>query len=109
MTTSSTTPDNNIDSLRELLFETLRGLKSGAIEVDRAQAISDLSQTIINTAKVEVEYARATGNKSASKFLPHAESPPAEPPPALTHRSAARPKVTEVAPGHRRYELLGGK
>lgn len=58
----------NIDDLRELLFETIEGVKNGNVDVERAKMIGELSQVMVNTAKVEVEYAKATGGKG-SEFL----------------------------------------
>ncbi|MCA1857417.1 hypothetical protein LE190_16005 [Massilia oculi] len=66
----------NIDDLRELLFETIEGVKSGKLDIDRAKMIGDLSQVMVNSAKVEVEYARATGQKG-SGFLEKQEELPA--------------------------------
>ena len=43
----------NINNLRETLFETLNGIKSGAIDLEKARAINEVSKTIIDTAKVE--------------------------------------------------------
>jgi hypothetical protein len=62
---------NNIDDLRTHLFDTLRGLtsKTQPLDIDRAKAVAEVAQTIINTAKVEVEYAKATGGKKTSAFL----------------------------------------
>jgi len=59
---------NDIDTLRTHLFGALDGLKAGSMDIDKAKAISDVAQVIINTAKVEVEYAKATG-QSGSTFL----------------------------------------
>lgn len=61
---------NNIESLREHLFETLAALsdKEKPMEIERAKAISEVAQTIINSAKVEVEFAKATG-ATGSNFL----------------------------------------
>ena len=56
--------NNNITELRDVLFETLRDLKSGKIKKEDAKAISEVAQTIINSAKVEVDYARHTGKKT---------------------------------------------
>jgi hypothetical protein len=67
--------DNTIAGLRAVLFDTLRGLKAGQVKPDQAQAINDTAQTIINSAKVEVDYARVTGNSLASEFLPPATKP----------------------------------
>lgn len=50
-----------IEQLRTRLFETIDGVKAGTIELDRAKVVSELSQVIVNSARVEVEYLRATG------------------------------------------------
>lgn len=61
---------NNIEALREHLFTTLAALsnKENPMEIERAKAISEVAQTIINSAKVEVEFAKATG-ATGSNFL----------------------------------------
>jgi hypothetical protein len=61
---------NNIETLRDHLFATLAALqdKTAPMDIERAKAVSDIAQTIINSAKVEVEYAKATGAKG-SGFL----------------------------------------
>lgn len=58
----------NIDDLRESLFDALQMLKSGRLDVEKAKAISEMSQVIINTAKVEVDFIRAN-NGGDSRFL----------------------------------------
>lgn len=50
-----------IEDLRAVLFETLQAVKSGALDLDRARAVNELGRSITETAKVEVEYLRATG------------------------------------------------
>lgn len=52
---------NKITDLRDHLFETLEALKDPdkPMDIERAKAISDVAQTIINSAKVEVEMAKA--------------------------------------------------
>ncbi|MDD2744174.1 MAG: hypothetical protein PHV02_18075 [Rhodocyclaceae bacterium] len=60
---------NNINQLRAALFETLQGVKEGTMEIDRAKAVSDVAQTIINTAKVEIDYIRATDADVATDFI----------------------------------------
>lgn len=60
---------NDVNSLRAALFETLEAVRNGNIDLERAKAINETAQSIINTAKVEVEYAKATGNAMASGFL----------------------------------------
>ena len=60
---------NDINELRTVLFETLRGLKAGTMQVDTAKAINDTAQTIINSAKVEVDYVKATGAQVSNGFI----------------------------------------
>ena len=79
-----------ITDLREHLFATLEDLrdKDKPMDLGRAKAISDVAQTIINSAKVEVDMLNATGMKSGSDFFP--EEKPALPEPSrpkLVHRS----------------------
>lgn len=52
---------NNLTTLRDHLFATLQGVKDGNITIEKAKAISELSQVIVNTAKIEVDYIRANG------------------------------------------------
>lgn len=65
---------NNVSALREHLFEAIKGVKDGSLSIEQAKAVSDLSQTIINSAKVEVDYARATGAALSSGFLDNSKS-----------------------------------
>lgn len=73
---------NSIDDLRTHLFDALRGLKNGSVDVEKAKAMSDIAQTIINSAKVEVEYIKASGSKG-SGFL-DASGPKPELPQGIT-------------------------
>jgi hypothetical protein len=52
---------NTIKDLRDHLFETLEALKDPdkPMELDRAKMISEVAQTIINSAKVEVDLVKA--------------------------------------------------
>ena len=59
---------NNITALRAALFDTLRGVKSGAVDLDKARAVNELGKTLVETARVEVDYLRATGG-GESTFL----------------------------------------
>jgi len=57
---------NKIGDLRDHLFETLEGLRDPdqPLDLERARAISEVAQTIINSAKVEVELAKVIGGGS---------------------------------------------
>jgi hypothetical protein len=65
---------NSIEDLRTHLFDALRGLKNNTVDVEKAKAMSDVAQTIINSAKVEVEYIKASGAKG-SGFLDGCAAP----------------------------------
>lgn len=57
--------ENTIEDLRNELFATLRGLnnKSDPMDIERAKAVAEIGQVIINSAKVEVDHMRVTGAK----------------------------------------------
>ncbi len=64
---------NKLHDLRNHLFETLESLKDEdkPMELDRARAISTVAQTIIDSAKVEVDLIKAVGGLSGSEFFDH--------------------------------------
>lgn len=81
--TIATTPANNaadnphITEVRSILMAQMRALKAAnsetlETELSKSKAINSLSQTLINSAKVEVDYLKETGQQQ-SKFL---ELPP---------------------------------
>jgi len=51
----------NINDLRSTLFDTLKGIKDGSVDLEKARAINEVSKTIIDTAKVEVDYLKING------------------------------------------------
>lgn len=61
-----------IEDLRAVLFETIAAVKSGEMPLEKAQVISGLSQVMVNSAKVEVDFIKAT-NGADSGFLKTAE------------------------------------
>lgn len=62
---------NRIEDLRNHLFETIEQLKDkdAPMEIERAKAVSEVAQTMINSAKVEVEYLKVTDQVRGSGFL----------------------------------------
>ena len=56
----------SIEDLREALFATLQGVKDGSIDVEKARAVNELGKTICDTAKVEVDYIKASGGARAT-------------------------------------------
>ena len=67
---------NKINDLRDHLFETLERLKDGDIDIETARAITDVSQVIINSAKIEVDFIKATGSTKDSGFMKLQEQNP---------------------------------
>lgn len=61
---------SDIDTLRGHLFDTLKALKNPdkPMEIERAKAIADTAQVIINCAKVEVDFLRANGSVDTKFF-----------------------------------------
>lgn len=73
---------SSISDLRKHLFETLDALKdkSAPMDVERARAISEVAQTIINSAKVEVDFMRVRGDRrGGTGFVPEELPVPGQP------------------------------
>lgn len=56
-----------MEDLRNHLFAALEALQDeeSPMDIDRAKAVSEVAQTLINSAKVEVDYLRVTGAKDS--------------------------------------------
>lgn len=56
---------DTINELRTHLFDALRGLgdKEKPMDLERAKAVAQVAQVIINSAKVEVDHMKVTGSK----------------------------------------------
>lgn len=80
---SDTEKANTLDTLRDALFATLEGVRSGALDLDRARAVNELGKTLIDSAKVEVDYLRATGG-GESTFIESAIIGASNLPPGIT-------------------------
>jgi hypothetical protein len=79
---------NRMSDLRNHLFETIEQLKDPEkpMDVDRAQAVSNVASTIINSVKVELKYYEMTGEgQGAADFFP---STPSEKPRLMTGKNA---------------------
>ena len=68
--------NETINDMRSHLFGALRGLsdKQNPLDIERAKAIADVAQVIVNSAKVEVEHMKLAGGKG-SGFIPEATKP----------------------------------
>ena len=60
----------NLDDLRATLFATIEAVRAGQMELDKARAINEIGKTIVDTAKVEVDYIRAVDGEAKSSFIP---------------------------------------
>lgn len=60
----------HINDLREHLMQTLEGLRDrkNPMEPDRARAVAQVATVLVDTAKVEIDYIKATG-ADRSDFL----------------------------------------
>ena len=69
---------NKLTDLRNHLFETIERLKDDEkpMEIDRAKAISEVAQTIINSAKVEVAFLAEVGAEHDGNFFESAPRGP---------------------------------
>jgi hypothetical protein len=63
---------NKIEDLRNHLFATIESLMDvdNPMEIDRAKAISDVAQVIVNSAKIEVDFLKATDRTQGTGFIP---------------------------------------
>jgi len=62
---------NKIEDLRNHLFATIESLmdEEKPMDLDRAKAIADVSQVIINSAKVEIDFINKVGGVGTN-FIP---------------------------------------
>jgi hypothetical protein len=69
----------HMDQLREHLMATLASLRNrdNPMEPDRARAVAQVAGVLVDTAKVEVEFLKATG-QDRSRFLGGPEAPALE-------------------------------
>jgi hypothetical protein len=67
---------NKISDLRDHLFATLESLRDEdkPMDLDRAKAVAEISQQIINSAKVECEFLEITGGFGTG-FIPEIAPP----------------------------------
>ena len=62
---------NKIEDLRNHLFAAIEGImdEEKPLELDKAKAVAELAQVIINSAKVEVDFMTKIGGKGTN-FIP---------------------------------------
>lgn len=91
----------HITQLREQLLATLSSLRDreNPMEPDRARAVAQVASVLVDTAKVEVDYIKATGAERSHFLEPEARVP------ALTNGST--PTAHNPFPGSTRHTLEG--
>lgn len=62
--------ENNISTVRQHLLDTLADLRNrdNPMEVERARAVADVARVLVDSAKVEVDFIKASG-ATGSEFL----------------------------------------
>jgi hypothetical protein len=65
-----------MSDLRNHLFSTLEALQDPdkPMDIERARAVSEVAQTIINTAKVEIDFMKAMGTDDLGEFFVSADA-----------------------------------
>jgi hypothetical protein len=69
---------NKMTDLRNHLFATLEGLADpdNPMDIERAKAIADVAQIIVNTAKVEVDFLKQVGGEGTGFIEPQDKPSP---------------------------------
>ena len=83
---------NDVTELRAHLFDVLRGLKDGSVKVETAKAVNETAQTIINSARVEIDALEIIGGQGTG-FIP-LPAPPENNTPSLTVIESDRGRTT---------------
>lgn len=63
---------NKIEDLRNHLFATMESLMDpeNPMEINRAKAIADVGQVIVNSVKMEIDFLKATDRTQGTGFIP---------------------------------------
>ncbi|MDD5297621.1 MAG: hypothetical protein PHU46_11980 [Rhodocyclaceae bacterium] len=61
---------NDVNALREMLFDAIREVRDGTMPPEVAETIRGLAAQVTETAKVEVAYLKVTGGISGTGFIP---------------------------------------
>ena len=63
------TNKDDFNSMRNILFESMRMVKDGTLDIEKAKSISAMAQTIINSVKVEVDFLKLTGSSEKPTMI----------------------------------------
>lgn len=58
-----------IEDLRETLFDTIEQVKAGTLDIEKAKAIRDIAQVIVNSAKAEVDFLSKVNSQGNTGFI----------------------------------------
>ncbi|MEX3967324.1 hypothetical protein AB4Y42_34705 [Paraburkholderia sp. EG286B] len=74
-----------MNDMREHLMQTLAALrdKENPMDIDRAKAVAHVASVLVDTAKVEVEYIKATDAIGGSAFMDNQKRLPGDSPSAV--------------------------
>ena len=88
---------NTIAALRQHLLDTLADLRNPnkPLDIERAQAVAGVAKVLIDSARVEVDFIKATGC-SGSGFIPEGEPSGAAIDPEETLRHERTPRASNV-------------
>ena len=80
MSDNPTPQRDDMAALRAHLFETLRNVKAGQMDLDRARMVNELSKTLVDTGRLDVDYLRVTQGEKSDFLAAVNTSPPGLPP-----------------------------
>ncbi|KAA1013001.1 hypothetical protein FVF58_09425 [Paraburkholderia panacisoli] len=77
---------STITDMREHLMQTLAALRDrdNPMDVDRARAVAQVAGVLVDSAKVEVDYIKATGTEGESVFMASVTNDPSRLPSGVT-------------------------
>ena len=96
--------NNDILALRSHLFNTLTALqdKENPMDIDRAKAICQVGDVIVDTAKTEIDFMRVNGSIETQFF--QKPTPPASLPPAaaqaIEQKNTGNNRATVIVEGN---------
>lgn len=80
---AETTEKNTIETLRGYLFDAIRGLKDGSVDVAQARAMASVASEISKTAKLEIDYMVQTGKTRRVEYIEDGKVEGVTPPKAI--------------------------
>ena len=88
---------NNVTDLRAILFDAIKGVKEGNLDIDKARTINELSRTLVDTARAENDHLKIVGG-TGSNFL-ESQTRPLLPGETTSERTGSGTKTIHALPG----------